>query len=906
MSTSDGSVIGATKIVDNGPDTARYTLVLVAEGYQNSELAQFHQDCQDLVDHMFTTPPLDELDLRCAFNVYRIDVASTDSGADDPTTCGGGGVSRATYFDATFCGDGVIERLLTVDSGSVINVVDAHVTHHDRIVVIVNSTTYGGSGGAVAVTSKGGNWLGVAMHEMGHAVFGLADEYDYWQGCGTGEAGHDHYTGPEFAQANISATSDRATIKWASLVAAATPMPTTTNANCSDCDTQGVPAGVTAETIGAWEGAGYNHCGAWRPTFRCMMRDLSAFCGVCRARIRTVLAPYAQPTTVTLATPTIAFNDVPEGTTTVRAARFAVSSCVDMTFRIVSGPTVTSGPPATSFGTPLGTVFNSPGNPPVRDAFAWISYTGTAPGDSATGTVTVRCEETGIDYVIPITANTVQRPKVVVELVLDRSGSMDWDAGDGRRRVDVLHNSALPFADLLPDDDAVGIVSFDQDGHDVMPVTVAGPPVFGAGRVAAKAAISAHTPNPAGSTAIGDGVELAHNRLAPVTGYDARAMIVLTDGQETDSKYIADVIGLINDRVFAIGLGTASEIDPVALSALTNGTGGYLLMTGTLDANDYYRLSKYYLQILASVTNNDIVLDPDGWLAAGQRHVIPFVLNEADIEANTILLTPAPWAVRFTLEAPDGQVIDPAVASGLPGGLFATAQNDAYYRVALPAPLPGGVAPVGTWKAILELDNAGFKKYISSLNRDQLNAQRELREALAHGLRYNLNVHTFSNLRMSPSLSQSSNLPGATLTLRVLLSEYGVPVDGRATVIANLEWPDGTTASLPLPEVAPGVFERSLVGSLAGIYTFNVQAVGTTLRGAPFTRHQVLTGMLWEGGDHRPPRTVDNPRPCDQQLCALIACMLESAIGPEAQKRLESMGIQVDALRRCLKEFCAG
>jgi IgA peptidase M64/VWA domain-containing protein len=905
MTTSDGSVIGATKFVDNGPDTSRYTLVLVAEGYQNSELTQFHQDCQDLVDHMYATPPFGELDLRCAFNVYRIDVASTDSGADDPTTCGGPGVSRATYFDATFCGDGKIERLLTVDSTSVINVVDANVTHHDRVIVIVNSTTYGGSGGSVAVTSKGGDWKNVAMHEMGHAVFGLADEYEYYAGCGSGETGHDTYTGPEFAQANISATSDRATIKWASLVAASTSMPTTTNADCTKCDPQGVPAGVTAATIGAWEGAGYNHCGAWRPAFNCMMRDLSGFCGVCQQRIRTVMAPYTQPTTVSLATPSITFNDVPAGMMTVRAARFSVTSCVSLTFRITSGPTVLSGPAGTSFGTPLGTVFpspSSPGTPAARDAFAWISYTGTAAGDAATGTVTVHCDETNTNYVIPITANTVARPKVVVELVLDKSGSMEWDAGDGRKRIDVLHDSALPFADLLPDDDAVGIVSFDQDGHDVMPVTVAGPPVFGAGRTAAKAAISAHTPNPAGSTAIGDGVELGHNRLAPVTGYDAKAMIVLTDGQETDSKYIADVMSLITDRVFAIGLGTASEIDPVALTALTNGTGGYLLMTGTLDQNDFYRLAKYYLQILASVTNNDIVLDPDGWIAPGQKYGIPFVLNETDIEANVILLTPAPWAVRFMLETPDGDVIDPATASTTPGALFATAQNDAYYRYSLPALLPSGPTSPGTWRAILEVDEPEFRKYLSTLERDQLGA---FQDAVAHGLRYNLNVHTFSNLRMSATLSQTGNEPGATLTLRVVLTEYGVPIDGRATVSANLEYPDTTVGLLVLPEVDPGVFETSVLGSMEGIYAFGIHASGTTLRGLPFTREQTLTAALWRGGNHTPPTTGDDPRTRDERLCALLDCLL-SDLGPEALKRLEAYGIGVDAIRKCLAVFCGG
>jgi IgA Peptidase M64/von Willebrand factor type A domain len=902
MTTSDGSVGSTTKIVDNGPDTDRYTLVLVAEGYKSSELTQFHQDCQDLVDHLHATPPFNELDLRCAFNVYRIDVSSTDSGADLPTACGLSGATSKTYFDATFCGDGVIDRLLTVDSTSVINVVDARVTHHDRIVVIVNSSTYGGSGGAVAVTAKGGNWLGVAMHEMGHAVFALADEYDYWEGCGTGEAGHDTYTGPEFLQVNNSATSDRATIKWASLVAAATPMPTTTNADCTDCDTQGVPAGLTAQTIGAWEGAAYFHCGAWRPAFICMMRDLSPFCAVCTAQIRTVMAPYLNPTTVTLATPTISFNDVPAGTTTVRAGRFAVDSCADMTFRITSGPTVLSGPAGTNFGTPLGTVFNSPGNPAIRDAFAWISYMGTAPGDSATGTVTVRCEETGVTYVIPITANTVARPKVVVELVLDKSGSMEFDAGDGRRRVDVLHDSALPFPDLLPDDDGVGIVSFDQDGHDVMPITVAGPPVFGAGRVAAKAAISAHTPNPAGSTAIGDGVELAHNRLVPATGYDAKAMVVLTDGQETDSKYIADVMGSINDRVFAIGLGTASEIDPVALTQLTNGTGGYLLMTGTLDANDFYRLAKYYLQILASVTNNDVVVDPDGWVAPGQKHVIPYVLTESDIEATSILLTPAPWAVRYTLESPDGATIDPGVASGVPGGLYATAQNDAFYRLSLPVLLPSGGTPPGVWKAIIEVDDPGFQKYLGTLEREDQGGPI-YRQAIAHGLRYNFNVHTFSNLRMTVGVSQSSNEPGATLSVRAVLTEYGWPMDHRATVDARVEWPDGTMTSLPLSENGRGVFDASMIGTLAGIYTFDIRGAGLTLRGRPFTRQELRTAALWQGGTHEPPRTVTDPGG-HVDLCRLIECLLESAIDREGEKRLEELGIRVDGLRRCLKEIC--
>ncbi len=296
MSTSDGSVIGTTQIVDHGPASLRYNLVLISEGYQAGEMSKFHNDAQDFVDHLFATVPFDAV--GCAINVFRVDVSSTDSGADDPTACGGTGATKATYFDATFCGDGVIQRLLTVDSGSVINVVNVQVPQHHRILVIVNSSTYGGSGGSVGVTSVGGDWLDVGMHEMGHAVFGLADEYEYWSGCG--ESGHDTFSGPEPSEPNVTANSNRATIKWASLIAGATPMPTTSNADCTQCDSQASP--VAAGTVGAFEGARYFHCACFRPAYDCMMRNLSGFCGVCIKRIQDTMAPF-MPAPVSLTWP---------------------------------------------------------------------------------------------------------------------------------------------------------------------------------------------------------------------------------------------------------------------------------------------------------------------------------------------------------------------------------------------------------------------------------------------------------------------------------------------------------------------------------------------------------------------------------------------------------------------------
>lgn len=296
MGVTDGMVLGATKIVDSGPASQKFNLVLLSDGYRQAELGQFATDAQDFVDALFATPPFTDLALRCSINVYRVDVSSTDSGADDPATatCPGTGAVAATYLDATFCGNGAIRRLLTVNNGTALNVLNAQVPEWHQAIVIVNSSTYGGSGGQIGVTSTSGAWEPIAIHEMGHAAFGLADEYEYYAGCGI-DVGQDNYAGGEPGQPNVTIDANRATIKWGDLIAAATPVPTTSNADCTQCDPQPTP--VPAGTVGAFEGGRYFHCGIYRPEFNCMMRVLSAeFCAVCQRRIRETLAPFGPAT----------------------------------------------------------------------------------------------------------------------------------------------------------------------------------------------------------------------------------------------------------------------------------------------------------------------------------------------------------------------------------------------------------------------------------------------------------------------------------------------------------------------------------------------------------------------------------------------------------------------------------
>jgi hypothetical protein len=287
MSTADGSVVGVTKIVDHGPDSRRWNLVLVSEGYRSSELVNFATHAQNFATTFLATAPYDAL--VSGINIHRIDVSSTDSGADDPTACGGSGATPATYFDASFCNSG-IQRLLLLNDMSVVTVVNARVPEWHAILVIVNSTIYGGGGGTVAKFSLATDANLIGMHELGHSAFHLADEYEYWAGCGI-DTDRNHHPAGEPVEPNVTTFNTRATIKWRDLIAAATPVLTTTNPDCTMCDEQ--PSPVPVGTVGAFEGAHYYHCGAYRPEFDCRMRNLvAAFCAVCSREIRRTIGPH--------------------------------------------------------------------------------------------------------------------------------------------------------------------------------------------------------------------------------------------------------------------------------------------------------------------------------------------------------------------------------------------------------------------------------------------------------------------------------------------------------------------------------------------------------------------------------------------------------------------------------------
>jgi hypothetical protein len=198
LMTAPGGVAGSfdapvTTILDNGPSANRIDLVFVGDGYLDTQFGLYAIHVGNGFSELFGVEPFSTY--MTFFNAHRVDVSSNESGVDnDPTP----GIDRDTTLNMGFWCDN-IERLLCVDVGLAYQYA-ANAPQVDHVFAVANSTKYGGAGysGSDLATYSGGNGAAaeVAIHEAGHSLGNLADEYDYNDGA--------TYTGPERPERNIS------------------------------------------------------------------------------------------------------------------------------------------------------------------------------------------------------------------------------------------------------------------------------------------------------------------------------------------------------------------------------------------------------------------------------------------------------------------------------------------------------------------------------------------------------------------------------------------------------------------------------------------------------------------------------------------------------------------------------
>ena len=232
-------------IINNGNAANRVDIAILGDGYTSAEMQKYKDDVQSLMARFFNEDPFSEY--RNLFNVHRVDVISSQSGADHPERS----VFVNTALDAAYNCAG-IQRLICVNLGTVNTILGNSVSpaQRDIVFVIVNDTEYGGSGGSVAVTSTNVRVLELILHELGHSFGLLADEYG-------GPPPPNCNNTIEPSAVNATKATERSLIKWNHWIDESTAIPTVTTS-------AGVP--------GLYQGAAYCDAGLYRPTFGSRMR----------------------------------------------------------------------------------------------------------------------------------------------------------------------------------------------------------------------------------------------------------------------------------------------------------------------------------------------------------------------------------------------------------------------------------------------------------------------------------------------------------------------------------------------------------------------------------------------------------------------------------------------------------
>jgi hypothetical protein len=595
-------------------------------------------------------------------------------------------------------------------------------------------------------------------------------------------------------------------------------------------------------------------------------------------------------TFITLLTPHVDFRNVAQGPMGMsRQAAMAI------TFEVRSpGAAVTlevqpgDGPshPRLTLSPAADVTAATQGNEIATARLGVLYETGPA-GEAISDQVTVTHVESGRTWTVTITATTVARRPVAAALVLDRSGSMAEDRGDGQSKHEALKEAASLFIDLMLDGDAVALVRHDEEAQVLQGLTPLDPAALVDPKLAVKNLIAGPELAPSGPTSIGDGIFAARQLLTGAgQEYGVKALVVLTDGIENRPRWISEVAPEINERTYAVGLGTPDNTSVPTLQAIAGNHGGYMLVTGPVTGENRFVLQKYFLQILAGINQAEVVLDPDGVLVAGADQEIPFTLTEADTGVDVVLLTSDPEAVDFRLQTPTGFVIEPWRAKDEKSMRWVSSTGMAYYRLVLPTEIvPARYDQAGTWRILLSvgkpkvtqpeahavtvevahvsasemrLEPAALRR-VPPRRAPDLSAiapERALTGVAGAGggapIPYSVGVYAYSDVSLQASLTQSGFEPGATVGIEAVLTVAGEPDGMDASVWAEVTLPDGTQVKAPLQEKAKGRFAGSFPTPISGVYKCRVRASGRSRDGYPFQRETTLTAAVWHGADRQP------------------------------------------------------
>jgi hypothetical protein len=262
-----------TELLRSGPNGSKRNLVIIGDGFTAANQAGYDTFVTNTVIRGVFNESISGTDdfypiAMNAFNIFRVNANSQQSGIT--TVDSNGMVTNAVNTFLGFRYSGVWGRCWMEpgpnSNTTLNNTLNQLVPGWDYAFIILNTTSGGGCrrGNTLAITM--GSGATTAMHEMGHMVGNLGDEY-------TGTA---NFTGTDPGIINMTTATTRATLKWNTFVNPSTPIPTNAGAfTGSTSDDAGLFAGAT------FGGTRYAS-GISRPAVNCRMNgNAPPFCPIC-------------------------------------------------------------------------------------------------------------------------------------------------------------------------------------------------------------------------------------------------------------------------------------------------------------------------------------------------------------------------------------------------------------------------------------------------------------------------------------------------------------------------------------------------------------------------------------------------------------------------------------------------
>jgi hypothetical protein len=307
------------RIHESGDPATKLDLLILGDGYTPSERGKFERAARQLADVLLGTEPFKTR--RQDINVWGLVPPAPESGISRPSQ----GIFRRTPVGTTYDAFDSERYILTFENRAFRDV--AANAPYDVVEILTNTETYGGGGifNLFSTAAADNLWAPyLFIHEFGHHIAGLADEY-YTSDVAYLPAAERL----EPWEPNVTALHDPANIKWKELLTPGVALPTPWPREEFEAYTRDIQAkrreiraqnrseaemnalfreemakdtallntGPHAHKVGAFEGANYEARGYYRPQADCVMftRDEVGFCAVCRRAIDRIVDLYSKP-----------------------------------------------------------------------------------------------------------------------------------------------------------------------------------------------------------------------------------------------------------------------------------------------------------------------------------------------------------------------------------------------------------------------------------------------------------------------------------------------------------------------------------------------------------------------------------------------------------------------------------